>query len=126
MWRMWRFLAVLRSFNHSSLLRTFSCHPSPPNILPSSLTSSCHLFLCLPLNLVVPKFIYTVGHEKVACLPFCTCLATVLISVFTLCYGPGLLFRGPLCMILFWESYFLPTSVHVQTNVIYLTLLSLL
>jgi len=24
-------------------------------------------------------------------------LATVLISVFTLCYGPGLLFRGPFC-----------------------------
>ena len=26
-------------------------------------------------------------------------LATVLISVFTLCYGPGLLFRGPFCVI---------------------------
>ena len=25
-------------------------------------------------------------------------LAAVLISVFTLCYGPGLLFRGPLCI----------------------------
>jgi len=25
-------------------------------------------------------------------------LATVLISVFTLCYGPGLLFRGPFCI----------------------------
>jgi hypothetical protein len=25
-------------------------------------------------------------------------LATLRISVFTLCYGPGLLFRGPLCM----------------------------
>jgi hypothetical protein len=28
--------------------------------------------------------------------------------------------------ILFWESYFLPLSVHVQTNVIYVALLSLL
>jgi len=37
---------------------TFSCHPSPPTTLPSSLTSSCHLFLGLPLNLVVPKFIH--------------------------------------------------------------------
>ena len=55
MCRMSRFLAVLRSFFHSSLLCTFSCHPSPPIILPSSLTS-CHLFLGLPLNLVVPKF----------------------------------------------------------------------
>ena len=58
MCRMWRFLAVLRSFFHSSLLRTFSCHPSPPTVLPSSLTSSCHLFLGLPLYLVVPKFMY--------------------------------------------------------------------
>ena len=56
--RMQWFLAVCRSFFHSSLLCTFSCHPSPPTILPSSLTSSCHLFLGLPLNLVVPKFIY--------------------------------------------------------------------
>ena len=30
------------------------------------------------------------------------------------------------CMILFWELYFLAFSVHAQTNVIYLTLLSLL
>jgi len=57
MCRMWRFLAILRSFFHSSLLCTFSCHPSPPTILPSSLTPSYHLFLGLPLNLVVPKFI---------------------------------------------------------------------
>jgi len=58
MCRIRRFLAVLRSFFHSSLLCTFSCHPSPPTVLPSSVTSSCHLFLGLPLNLVVPKFIY--------------------------------------------------------------------
>ena len=58
MCRMWRFLAVLRSFFHSSLLCTFSCHPSPPTIRPSSLTLSCHLFVGLPLNLVFPKFIY--------------------------------------------------------------------
>jgi hypothetical protein len=59
MCRMWRLLAVLRKFFHSSLLCTFSCHPSPPTIHPSSLTSSCHLFLGLLLNLVVPKFIYS-------------------------------------------------------------------
>ena len=56
--RMQRFLAVLRSFFHSFLVCNFSRHPSPPTILPSSLTLSCHLFLGLPLNLVVPKFIY--------------------------------------------------------------------
>ena len=87
--RMRRFLAFRWSFFRSSLLRTFSRHPSPPTILPSSLTSSCHLFLGLPLNLVVTKFIYN----------------TLL----------GILF-----------SFFLPFSVHAQTNEIYLTLLSLL
>jgi len=86
MCRMRRFLAVLRSFFHSSLLCTFSCYPSPPTILPSPLTSSCHLFFDLPLILIVPKFIYNT----------------------------------------FWEFYFLPCSVHAQTNIIYLTLLSLL
>jgi hypothetical protein len=40
-----------------SVMYPFYCHPSPPTILPSSLTSSCHLFLGLPLYLVVPKFI---------------------------------------------------------------------
>ena len=55
--RMRRFLAVLSSSFHSSPLRTFSCHPSPPTILPSSVTSSCHLFPGIPLSLV-PEFIY--------------------------------------------------------------------
>ena len=59
MYRMRRFLAVLRSIFHSSLSYTFSCHSSPPNILPSSLTSSSHLFLGLPLGLVVSRFIYS-------------------------------------------------------------------
>jgi hypothetical protein len=58
MCRMQPFLAVFRSFFRSSLLCTFFCHPSPPTIRPSSLTSSYHLFLGLPLNLVVPKFVY--------------------------------------------------------------------
>jgi len=58
MCRMRRLLAVLRSFFHFSLLCTSSCHSFKPTILPSSLTSSCHLFLGLSLNLVVPKFKY--------------------------------------------------------------------
>jgi hypothetical protein len=36
-----------------------------------------------------------VGHFR-----FARVLATVLISVFMLCYGSGLLFRGPLCIIM--------------------------
>jgi len=53
-----RFLAVLMSSFRSSLLCTFSCYPSPPTIISSSLTSTCYLFLGLPLSLVVLKFIY--------------------------------------------------------------------
>jgi hypothetical protein len=34
------------------MLCNFSCHTSPPSILVSSLTSSCHLLLGLPLSLV--------------------------------------------------------------------------
>jgi hypothetical protein len=39
------------------LFHTFSCHCSPPTILPFSLTSSCHLFLGPLLYLVVSKSI---------------------------------------------------------------------
>jgi hypothetical protein len=63
MYRMWWFIAVLRNFFHSSLLYNFSCHTSPPTILPFSLTSSCHLFLHLPLSLV-SKFIYRIIHKS--------------------------------------------------------------
>ena len=73
MCRMWRFLAVLRSFFHSSLLCNLSSHPSPPTILPSSLTSSYHLFLHLPLNLVVPKFIYNTLLGILFSSILCTC-----------------------------------------------------
>jgi hypothetical protein len=40
------------------LLYTLSFHPYPPTSLPSSFTSSCHLFLNLPLSLVISTFIY--------------------------------------------------------------------
>ena len=56
MCRMRRFLAVLKSFFHSSLLYTLSFHLFPPASLPSSITSSCHLYLVLRLSLVVSKF----------------------------------------------------------------------
>ena len=73
MCRIRRYLAVLRSFFHSSLLCTFSCHPSAPTILPSSLTPSCHLFLGLPLNLLVPKSIYNTILGILFSSILCTC-----------------------------------------------------
>ena len=63
------FLAVLRSFFHSSLSYTFSCHSSPPTILPSSLTSSSHLFL----GLVVSRFIYNTLLGILFSSILCTC-----------------------------------------------------
>ena len=73
MCKMRRFLAILRRFFRSSLLCTFSCHPSPPTILLSSLTSSCHLFLGLPLNLAVPKFIQNTLLGILFSSILCTC-----------------------------------------------------
>jgi hypothetical protein len=73
MCRMQQFLAVLKSFFHSSLSCTFSSHPSPPTIHPSSPTSSWHLFLGLPLNLVVPKFIYNTLLRILFSSSLCTC-----------------------------------------------------
>ena len=55
------FLFVLKILFHSSLC-TLSCHPSPRTIRLSSLTSSCHLFLGLPLNRV-SIFIYNTFWE---------------------------------------------------------------
>ena len=93
--RMQWFLAVLRSFFHSSLLCTFSCHPSPPSILPASVTSSCHLFLGLPVSLVVPKFIYNTLLGILISSILCTCpnkhslfnlIVSIIVGLLTLAY----------------------------------------
>ena len=57
MCRMQRCLAVLRSFFHSSLLCTLCLHSVLPTSPSSFVTSSCLLFLGLPLSLVDSKFI---------------------------------------------------------------------
>ena len=45
-------------------------------------------------------------------------LATVLIYVFTLRYGPGLLFRGPLCTVVEYVQYYayMPTCSTINTG----------
>jgi hypothetical protein len=45
------------------LLYNLSFHPFPPTSLPSSLTSSCHLFLGLPLSLLFPNSYITLFWE---------------------------------------------------------------
>jgi hypothetical protein len=71
--RMQRFLAVLQSFFHSYLLYTIFFHPFPPTSLPSSLTSSCHLFLGLLLSVVVSKFLYDTFWGILFSSIVCTC-----------------------------------------------------
>ena len=72
MCRIQRFLALLRSFFHSSLLYCF-LPPFPTHYSSISLTPSCHLFLGLPLKLVVPKFIYNTLLEILLSSIICTC-----------------------------------------------------
>ena len=67
------FLAVFRSFYHSSLLYSLYFHPFPPTSLPSSLTSSRHLFLGLSLSLVVSKPIYSTFLGILLSTILCTC-----------------------------------------------------
>jgi len=87
--RMRRFLAVFRSFFHSPLLCTFSCHLSPPTIRPSSLTLSCHLFFGLPLSFVVPKFIYNTRLGILFSSILCTCPNQRNLFNFTVCIIVG-------------------------------------
>ena len=68
-----QFHAILMSFFHSSLLYTLSFHPFPPTSLPSSLTSSCHLSLGLPLNLTVSKYIHNMFWGILFSSILCTC-----------------------------------------------------
>ena len=103
MCRMRRFLAVLRCFFHSSLLCTFPCHPSPSTILPSSLTSSCHLFLGLSLNLVVPKFIHNTLLGILFSSILCTCsnqhnLFNLIVNISTVSENHCKHFLFPPCM----------------------------
>ena len=61
--------------------------------------------------------------------PFSTNYSSILshphLAIYFLFYLSILLFPNSY-LIRFWEFYFLPFSVHAQTNIIYLTLLSLL
>ena len=73
MCRKWRFLVVPRSFFHSSLLCTLSLQPIPPARLLSFFTLSCHLFLGLPLSLVVSKFTHNTILGILFSSILCTC-----------------------------------------------------
>jgi hypothetical protein len=74
--------------------------------------------LCVGQLMIVPEFQgHPVDDILLALSPH--------LAIYFLVYLSVLLFPNSY-IILFWEFYFLPFSVHAQTNVIYLTLLSLL
>ena len=64
---MQRFFDVLRSLFHSSLLYTFSCHPSPPSILPSSLTHLAIYFLVYLSILLFPNSLLGILFSSILC-----------------------------------------------------------
>jgi hypothetical protein len=66
MCRKGRFLAILRTFIHSSLLHTFSCHSSPHTILPSpSLHLATYFLVYLSALFFFQTHVqYPIGNSK--------------------------------------------------------------
>ena len=58
------------AFLHSSLLCTVSCHPSPPTIVPSSLTSSCS-FIHSFIPLACAECDHSLPFSGASSIPFC-------------------------------------------------------
>jgi len=101
----------------------------------------------VPLSLMLHLFIHSIGTcrmrqflalLKASSIPLCYISfpytlfyqldfhpPSLCLAIYFLVYISALLLSNSY-IILFWEFYFLPFSVHAQTNVIYLTLLSLL
>ena len=147
--RMRRFLAVLRSFFHSSLSYTLSFQTFPPTSLPFSLTSSCHLFLGLPLSLIVSKFIYNIFLGIVFSSVLCKCphqrnlfnlIVSVIVGVLTIAkisllvnilqFSFPLLYTGPKILLYTFLSKmficFLSLFVSVQVSNAYVNTLSII
>ena len=131
-----------------SLCNLYHCPPtwyvlSSTTISPFSIFPLYQYLIMHSYNFNIHSFHWYVRNAMVPCcsqelLPFlCYVLfSTTLLQLFfqplsphlTICflvYLSILLFPNSY-IIPFWEFYFLPFSVHAQTNVIYLTLLSLL
>ena len=97
-----RFLAALMSFFHSFLLCTLSLHPFSPTSLSFSLTSSCHIFLGLPLSLFVSKFIFNTFLGILFSSILCTCPNQC--NLFNLIVSVILAFE-PLHTFLYWLAF---------------------
>ena len=122
MYRMRRFLAVLSSFFHSSLLCTLSLHPVPPTSLPSFLTSSCHLFLGLPLSFFDSKFILKIFLRILFSSILCRCpnthnlfilILSAIICFLTIAYTSLLVnvLQLPISLIICWD--YSPVLMHI-------------
>jgi len=102
------FFMFIHSFIHSFIpLACAECDDS----LPFSGASSIPLcYVIFPATLLHQLFFHPLSPH---------------LAIYFLVYLSTLLFPNSY-IIPFWESYFLPFSVHAQTSIIYLTLLSLL
>jgi hypothetical protein len=81
-------------------------------------TIPCHSQKLLPFFFVIYPFPFILFYQLFFHPP------SFYLTIYFLIYLSALFFPN-LYIILFWEIYFFPFSVHAQTNIIYLTLLSL-
>jgi len=99
----------------------------------SFIHSSIHSFIpfhCQVQNATIPcrsqELLPFLCYNTLSYHPFPpTSLLSLHLAIYFLVYLSALLFPKSY-IILFWEFYFLPFSVHAQTSVIYLTLLSVI
>ena len=108
---------TIRKQKWNTLTNTFTHSFIPPHCHVQNATIPCRSQELLPLCYVL--FPATLLHQL-----FFHPLSPHL-AIYFLVYLSVLLFPNSY-IIPFWEFYFLPLSVHAQTNIIYLTLLSLL
>jgi len=108
-WNVWfNSINIIKFKQHRIYIHSFHWHVQ--NSLPFSGASTIPLYYVLFLaTLLCQLFFHPLSLH---------------LSIYFLVYLSILLFPNSY-IILFWEPYFLPFSVHAQTNVVYLTLLSL-
>ena len=99
----------LHSYQHSFII-PLACAECDDSLLFSGASSIPLCYVIFPATLLHQLFVHPLSPHLA--IYFVVCLSVLL---FPNSY-----------IILFWELYFLPFSVHAQTNVIYLTLLFLL
>jgi len=129
------------SCSKTCLLKLFTLMNTPPKLIIHSneYSSQTHSFIHSFIPLACAECNDSLLFSRASTIPLCYVPfpATLLhqlffhplsppLAIYFLVYQSTLLLQTNSHIIPFWEFYFLPFSVHAQTNVVYLTLLSLL